>query len=68
MNSNMSTVYQISDILDQHCSKCEKRTELYRECKKVFSKVDGYCIKQCAIGKQLQELGKQLGPPRPKQR
>ncbi|WP_438446842.1 zinc-finger domain-containing protein [Gorillibacterium sp. sgz5001074] len=51
---------KLDDILINTCGKCEKRNELNKEYGSTFSKIDGYCNKECPVGNQLQAIGKLL--------
>lgn len=53
-------VYAQIDSRLQTCRTCETREELNRIHGGTFSKIDGYCNKNCPIGQELQALGKQL--------
>lgn len=57
--SRLETLYRIDNILT-NCSTCKRRAELNRIHKSNFSKIDGFCNKQCEMGGKLQELGKNL--------
>lgn len=48
------------DLKLQICKGCEKYREHCRIYGKTFSRVDGYCNKQCPTGLELQQLGRQL--------
>lgn len=65
MKSNAMT--QISDLLDFHCSKCDKKRSMEKEFgpSGQYARIDGYCNRECEIGKELQQLGKQLGKGAP---
>ncbi|MHA7963552.1 zinc-finger domain-containing protein [Paenibacillus sp. CAU 1782] len=53
----LSVVSRISHLLDNQCSGCLKRDELIEQHGSTFSRIDGYCNKDCTIGQQLQALG-----------
>ncbi|REK69323.1 zinc-finger domain-containing protein [Paenibacillus paeoniae] len=52
-----SAVRCISKLLDTQCSGCQKRDELIKQYGSTFSRIDGYCNKNCPIGQDLQSLG-----------
>jgi len=56
----LRVLQQIGALLDGKCTGCSKREELGRQYGKVFSRIDGYCNRECAVGRKLQELGKEL--------
>ncbi|WP_164545791.1 zinc-finger domain-containing protein [Paenibacillus albus] len=53
-------VNQIGLILDKECAVCPTRDALNQQHKTVFSRIDGYCNRQCSTGQRLQELGRSL--------
>ncbi|WP_368483330.1 MULTISPECIES: zinc-finger domain-containing protein [Paenibacillus] len=46
--------------MNQKCKGCKTHYELSKLHGSNFSKIDNHCNKQCDVGKQIQELGKQL--------
>lgn len=60
VRDRVEVVHQISDLLDNTCADCPKRKELNKTYGSIFSRIDGYCNKECAIGQQLQGLGAKL--------
>uniref|UniRef100_UPI00406C90C0 zinc-finger domain-containing protein n=1 Tax=Paenibacillus sp. FSL L8-0436 TaxID=2954686 RepID=UPI00406C90C0 len=52
-------VYEISDTL-KHCRRCLQRKELMQEFGSAFSRIDGYCNRECPVGVLLQLRGKEL--------
>lgn len=56
----LDVVKQIGALLDERCTGCSKRDELNRLHGKVFSRIDGYCNRECVVGRMLQELGREL--------
>jgi hypothetical protein len=54
---------KINSLLDMNCNGCKTRKQLEKEygVKGWHAKIDGFCNQKCPIGKELQELGKQLG-------
>ncbi|MEK8205785.1 zinc-finger domain-containing protein [Paenibacillus sp. FSL L8-0696] len=56
----LAAVYAISDTL-QYCASCPQRVDLMREFGSTFSRIDGYCNRECPIGGLLQMQGKELG-------
>ncbi|WP_082691466.1 zinc-finger domain-containing protein [Paenibacillus rubinfantis] len=59
MNVRLQVVRSIDDIL-LYCEKCKQRAELNRIHGSVFSKIDGYCNRECPVGGLLQLHGKKL--------
>lgn len=59
MNRTEAT-YQIGDILESECGSCPTRKEYNRLHGGSFSKIDNQSNRECAVGKQLQDLGKYL--------
>ncbi|WP_156118612.1 zinc-finger domain-containing protein [Paenibacillus sp. FSL P4-0081] len=59
MSRNPEIVYEISDIL-QCCAGCPQRVALMREFGSTFSRIDGYCNRECPVGGLLQMRGKEL--------
>jgi len=57
-------IIEISDILDNECSPCEKRLELNRLYGNNYSQIDGHCNQTCPVGKVLQAWGRQLDQAR----
>lgn len=53
-------IKQINHLLDNKCDNCPKRDELNKLHGSVFSRIDGYCNRECKVGAQLQELGRSL--------
>ncbi|ARR10672.1 zinc-finger domain-containing protein [Paenibacillus bovis] len=61
-------VQEISARLDGICRSCTIRQQLQDSLQpggQKDSTIDRYCIKQCAVGKELQQLGKKLGAKDP---
>lgn len=50
----------INRLLQAHRTGCKTREQLNEIHGRVFSKIDGYCNRECPIGLKLQELGKHL--------
>ncbi|WP_420329371.1 zinc-finger domain-containing protein [Paenibacillus gorillae] len=50
----------MSNLLEGSCANCPKRAELGLLHGTTFSKIDGFCNRECQIGMQLQDLGGQL--------
>jgi hypothetical protein len=48
------------DGLLNTCRGCETRERMNREMKGLFAKMDGHCIRNCNVGVELQQLGKEL--------
>ncbi|WP_081972151.1 zinc-finger domain-containing protein [Paenibacillus borealis] len=59
MMSRLQVVYAISDIL-QHCGVCPQRVKLSQKYGSTYSKIDGYCNRECPVGGLLQLQGKEL--------
>uniref|UniRef100_UPI00403F4716 zinc-finger domain-containing protein n=1 Tax=Paenibacillus sp. FSL E2-0202 TaxID=2954505 RepID=UPI00403F4716 len=59
MSRNPEIIYAISDTL-QYCASCPQRVELIKEFGSTFSRIDGYCNRECPIGGLLQMRGKEL--------
>ncbi|MNW37040.1 hypothetical protein D3C74_140710 [compost metagenome] len=59
MSLRIQVVNAIDDIL-QHCEKCDQRAELSRIHGNVFSRIDGYCNRECPVGGLLQLQGNKL--------
>lgn len=59
MSRNHEIVYEISDTL-QYCASCPQRVALIREFGSTFSRIDGYCNRECPVGGLLQLRGKEL--------
>ncbi|WP_082727046.1 zinc-finger domain-containing protein [Paenibacillus riograndensis] len=59
MSRNPEIIYAISDML-QYCASCPQRVELMREFGSTFSRIDGYCNRECPVGGLLQLRGKEL--------
>ncbi|WP_405131868.1 zinc-finger domain-containing protein [Paenibacillus sp. FSL H8-0317] len=58
--NRQQAAFEIGDILDNQCGSCQTRQELNKKYTNTFSKIDGHCNRECPVGKQLQELSKQL--------
>ncbi|WP_379143562.1 zinc-finger domain-containing protein [Paenibacillus sp. sgz500992] len=52
-------VNEISDAL-QYCASCPQRVALMQEFGSIFSRIDGYCNRECPVGGLLQLRGKEL--------
>lgn len=57
--TRLQAVYAISDIL-QHCAVCPQRAELNQKHGSTYSKIDGYCNRECPVGGLLQLQGREL--------
>lgn len=51
---------EINILMDQKCNGCKTHAELVEKHGDSYTKIDTHCNRQCDVGKQLQELGKQL--------
>ncbi|QHT60657.1 zinc-finger domain-containing protein [Paenibacillus lycopersici] len=53
-------ITRIGALLDQRCAVCPTRDAMNQQYKTAFSRIDGYCNRECLTGRELQALGKQL--------
>ncbi|OMF17206.1 hypothetical protein BK131_04375 [Paenibacillus amylolyticus] len=58
--SRLNVLTEINLLMNQKCKGCKTHYELSKLHGSNFSKIDNHCNKQCDVGKQIQELGKQL--------
>lgn len=59
--------FETLQMINQHlsgCQTCTIKMELTEQYKQNYSHIDGYCLKQCPVGKELKELGKELNSGR----
>ncbi|MBY9081031.1 zinc-finger domain-containing protein [Paenibacillus sp. HN-1] len=59
MTESQQAMLVIDDAL-KYCAACPQRVELMREHGAIFSKIDGYCNRECPVGGLLQLQGKNL--------
>jgi hypothetical protein len=58
--SRLDTLTKINLLMDQKCEDCKTHAELSKKYKSGYSKIDNHCNRNCDVGKQIQQLGKQL--------
>lgn len=57
--SRIQVLYRIDSLLIG-CGDCETRKQMNRDMKNLYARMDGHCNKNCPVGADLQELGRQL--------
>ncbi|AVP37052.1 zinc-finger domain-containing protein [Staphylococcus felis] len=57
-DSKRQAIQSIDKLMNQYCNQCLIKTHLRKE--KSKTKAHHFCISECSIGKQIQQLGNEL--------
>lgn len=63
MTDRLKILRQIDVLSESNCRGCKKRAELFEKYRHNNAQIESYCVRECSVGKELQELGKQLHSP-----
>lgn len=60
--NRLEATYAVGDIIVQHCRHCDIRSKMDTAGAK-YAQLQTYCINDCTVGAELQELSKYFGGP-----
>lgn len=58
--NRLDVLNEINLLMDRKCNGCKTRKVMAKENPNNMIRVDNHCNRKCDVGKQIQELGKQL--------
>lgn len=60
--NRLDATYAVGDIIEHQCRNCDRREKM-NDAGAKYGLLQAYCINDCPVGKELQDLSSYFGGP-----